>query len=129
MATSEYSLDISDHTEPGQSTILVVPGSYTWSREQRATFEEWLDPADIVAVKVPTGSVMLVAADPAAQRDAQPVIDRAQGDTVPLKAWAEARHSAPPYDWGTGLSVSHTKGPGFAFTQATVPDGTSGGSS
>ena len=50
---------ISDHTEPGHSTILVVPGSYRWSREQRATFEEWLDPADIVAVKVPAGSVML----------------------------------------------------------------------
>ena len=50
---------ISDHTEPGHSTILVVPGSYKWSREQRATFEEWLDPADIVAVKVPAGSVML----------------------------------------------------------------------
>ena len=50
---------ISDHTEPGHSTILVVPGSYRWSREQRATFEDWLDPADIVAVKVPAGSVML----------------------------------------------------------------------
>ncbi len=50
---------ISDHTEPGHSTILVVPGSYKWSREQRTTFEDWLDPADIVAVKVPAGSVML----------------------------------------------------------------------
>ena len=50
---------ISDHTEPGHSTILVVPGSYQWSRQQRATWEEWLDPAEIVAVRVPAGSVML----------------------------------------------------------------------
>ena len=50
---------ISDHTEPGHSTILVVPGSYRWSRQQRATWEEWLDPAEIVAVRVPAGSVML----------------------------------------------------------------------
>ena len=48
---------ISDHTEPGHSTIL-VPGSYRWSPEQRATFEDWLDPADIVAVKVPAGTVL-----------------------------------------------------------------------
>ena len=50
-------------------------------------------------------------------------------DTVPLKAWAEARAGGPPYDWGTGLGVSHTKGPDFAFTQVTIPDGPSEGSS
>ena len=50
-------------------------------------------------------------------------------DTVPLKAWAEARAGGPPYDWGTGLGVSHTKGPEYAFTQVTVPGGKSSGSS
>ena len=182
---------ISDHTEPGHSTILVVPGSYRWSREQRETFEDWLDPADIVAVKVPAGSVMLwrptllhsvtpnlsaterkaiyvsytprwVRPSGHLEQDAEliarssPVRRQLLGamgnlshplgsdpvnspnsqywfsddwDTVPLKAWAEARAGGPPYDWGTGLGVSHTKGPDFAFTQVTIPDGTSEGSS
>ena len=182
---------ISDHTEPGHSTILVVPGSYRWSREQRATFEEWLDPVDIVAVKVPAGSVMLwrptllhsvtpnlsaterkaiyvsytprwVRPSGHLEQDAEliarssPVRRQLLGamgnlshplgsdpvnspnsqywfsddwDTVPLKAWAEARAGGPPYDWGTGLGVSHTKGPNFSFTQVTIPDGPSEGSS
>ena len=182
---------ISDHTEPGHSTILVVPGSYRWSREQRATFEEWLDPADIVAVTVPAGSVMLwrptllhsvtpnlsaterkaiyvsytprwVRPSGHLEQDAEliarssPVRRQLLGamgnlshplgsdpvnspnsqywfsddwDTVPLKAWAEARAGGPPHDWGTGLGVSHTKGPNFAFTQVTIPDGPSEGSS
>ena len=38
---------ISDHTEPGHATILLVPGSYKWTREQRATWESWADPKDI----------------------------------------------------------------------------------
>lgn len=50
---------VSDHTEPGHSTILVVPGSYRWTREQRATWESWLDPEDIFELRVPAGSVML----------------------------------------------------------------------
>ena len=182
---------ISDHTEPGHSTILVVPGSYRWSRQQRATWEQWLDPAEIVAVKVPAGSVMLwrptllhsvtpnlsaterkaiyvsytprwVRPSGHLEQDAEliarssPVRRQLLGamgnlshplgsdpvnnpnsqywftddwDTVPLKAWAEARAGGPPYDWGTGLGVSHTKGPDFAFTQVTVPDGPSEGAS
>lgn len=50
---------VSDHTEPGHSTILMVPGSYQWTREQRATWESWLDPKDIVELRVPAGSAML----------------------------------------------------------------------
>ncbi len=50
---------VSDHTEPGHSTILMVPGSYQWTREQRATWESWLDPEDIFALRVPAGSAML----------------------------------------------------------------------
>jgi len=50
---------ISDHTEPDHSTILLVPGSYRWTREQRATWESWLDPEDIVELRVPAGSAML----------------------------------------------------------------------
>ena len=50
---------ISDHTEPGHSTIVVVPGSYKWTREERATWESWIDPDDIFELRVPAGSVML----------------------------------------------------------------------
>ena len=50
---------VSDHTEPGHSTILMVPGSYQWTREQRATWESWLDPEDIFELRVPAGSAML----------------------------------------------------------------------
>ena len=50
---------ISDHTEPGHSTILIVPGSYKWTREQRATWESWLDPKEIFELRVPAGSAML----------------------------------------------------------------------
>ncbi len=50
---------ISDHTEPGHSNILMVPGSYKWNQEQRATWEEWLDPDEIVRIRVPAGSAML----------------------------------------------------------------------
>ena len=50
---------ISDHTEPGHSTILLVPGSYQWTPQQRATWESWLDPADIYELRVPAGSAML----------------------------------------------------------------------
>ena len=50
---------ISDHSEPGHSTILLVPGSFRWNPEQRATWESWLDPAEIFELRVPAGSVML----------------------------------------------------------------------
>ena len=50
---------VSDHTEPGHSTILMVPGSYRWTREQRATWESWLDPEEIFELRVPAGSAML----------------------------------------------------------------------
>ena len=50
---------VSDHMEPGHSTILMVPGSYNWTPSQRATWESWLDPKDIFELRVPAGSVML----------------------------------------------------------------------
>jgi ectoine hydroxylase-related dioxygenase (phytanoyl-CoA dioxygenase family) len=50
---------VSDHTEPGHSTILMVPGSFNWTGEQRATWEDWLDPEDIFELRVPAGSAML----------------------------------------------------------------------
>ena len=50
---------ISDHTEPGHATILLVPGSYKWTREQRATWESWADPKDIFELRVPAGSALL----------------------------------------------------------------------
>ncbi len=50
---------ISDHTEPGHSMILLVPGSYKWTREQRATWESWLEPEEIFELRVPAGSAML----------------------------------------------------------------------
>ena len=50
---------VSDHTESGHSTILLVPGSYTWTREQRATWESWLDPEEIFELRVPAGSALL----------------------------------------------------------------------
>ncbi len=50
---------VSDHTEPGHSTILMVPGSYKWDREQRDTWESWLDPEEIFELRVPAGSAML----------------------------------------------------------------------
>ena len=50
---------ISDHSEPGHSTILLVPGSFRWNREQRATWESWIDPADIFELRVPAGSALL----------------------------------------------------------------------
>lgn len=50
---------ISDHTEPGHSNILMVRGSYKWDRNQRSTWEEWLNPDEIVQIRVPAGSAML----------------------------------------------------------------------
>ena len=38
---------------------LVVPGSHLWTIEQRATWQQWLRPEDVVQIRVPPGSVML----------------------------------------------------------------------
>ena len=50
---------LSDHTEPGHACTLVVPGSHTWTPEQRSTWESIVKPEDVVALRVPIGSVML----------------------------------------------------------------------
>ena len=50
---------VSDHTETGHSTILLLPGSYKWTREQRANWKSWFDPEDIFELRVPAGSAML----------------------------------------------------------------------
>ena len=50
---------LSDHTDPGHSTTLLVPGSFSWDPEQRATWQSWLDPSEIVAVRAPAGSVVV----------------------------------------------------------------------
>ena len=51
------------------------------------------------------------------------LVHRRLGGTVPLMG------GGTTCDWGTGLGVSHTKGLNFAFTQVTVPDRPSEGSS
>ncbi len=38
---------LSDHTEPGHAATLVVPGSHPWTPQQRATWQQWLDPSDV----------------------------------------------------------------------------------
>ena len=75
---------ISDHTVAGHGMTLVVPassttpsrihswrrrgsdlagrasqGSHLWTPEQRATWQEWLKPEDVVQIRVPPGTVML----------------------------------------------------------------------
>lgn len=50
---------ISDHTEEGHGRILIVPGSYRWNREQRQSWEQWIDPDEIFELNVPAGSAML----------------------------------------------------------------------
>ena len=50
---------ISDHTEEGHSTILLVPGSFRWNQEQRSTWESWLDPKEVFELRVPAGSALL----------------------------------------------------------------------
>jgi hypothetical protein len=50
---------LSDHTEPGHACTLVVPGSHKWTPDQRSTWESWVKPEDVVALRVPVGSVML----------------------------------------------------------------------
>jgi len=174
---------ISDHTEPGHSTILMVPGSYQWTRQQRATWESWLDPEDIVELRVPAGSAMLwrptllhsvtpnlsksfrkalyisyaprwirpsgyIDQDPEIVARSTPIRRQLLGamgdgseqlgkdpdghpssqywftdqwDSVPLKAWAEARAGSGPYEWGLGFGATYTKGPDFQFAQLKIP--------
>ena len=50
---------LSDHTGPEHGTTLMVAGSFRWDAEQRATWQQWLDPAAITAVRAPAGSVVL----------------------------------------------------------------------
>ena len=50
---------LSDHTEPGHACTLLVPGSHLWSPEERSTWEARLRPEDVVALRVPIGSVLL----------------------------------------------------------------------
>lgn len=50
---------LSDHTEPGHACTLIVPGSHTWTAQQRSTWENFVRPEDVVALRVPIGSVLL----------------------------------------------------------------------
>ena len=49
----------SEKLMPVAAYSLVVPGSHLWTVEQRASWESWLKPEDVVPIKVPAGSVML----------------------------------------------------------------------
>ena len=174
---------VSDHSEPGHSTILLVPGSFRWNAEQRATWETRVDPADIFELRVPAGSVMLwrptllhsvtpnqskkfrkslyvsygprwvrpsgyLDQDPDLVERSSPIRRQLLGamgdgsnrlgadpvngpssqywfsdrwDSVPLRAWAMEQAGAKTHDWGLGFGATHTKGPGFEFTQKKVP--------
>ena len=178
--------NISDHTETGHSTILLVPGSFRGNRAQRAKWESRLDPDNVFELRVPAGSVLLwrptllhrvspnrsahfrkalyisygprwirpsghVEQDPALIARSSPIRRQrlgAMGDlsdplgadpagapssqrwftdgweSVPLKAWTEARTGSGPCDWGLGFGATYTKGPSFEFTQLDVPEGT-----
>lgn len=50
---------LSDHTEPGHACTLIVPGSHAWTPQQRSTWESFVQPEDVVALRVPIGSVLL----------------------------------------------------------------------
>ena len=41
---------VSDHTDPRHGTTCLVPGSFRWDAHQRATWQQWLDPALICQV-------------------------------------------------------------------------------
>jgi len=42
-----------------QACTLLVPGSHAWTSTQRANWEDFVDPADVVSVRVPPGSIMI----------------------------------------------------------------------
>ena len=50
---------LSDHSEDGHACTLVVPGSHRWTPAQRASWEEFVRPEDVVPLRVPIGSVLL----------------------------------------------------------------------
>ena len=50
---------VSDHSDARSSTTLLVRGSFRWDAEQRATWQQWLDPSCIVPVRAPAGSVLI----------------------------------------------------------------------
>ncbi len=163
---------VSDHSEPGHSTILFVPGSFKWTQEQRINWQSRLKPKDIYELRVPAGSAMLwrptllhgvtpnlsksarkalyisytprwmrpsgyMNQDPDLIARSSPIRRQLLGamgdggnplgsdpvahpvsrywftedeDSVPLKAWAEARAGSEPSDWGLGLGSSSTRG-------------------
>jgi hypothetical protein len=43
---------ISDHSVAGHGMTLIVPGSHLWTVEQRATWQQWLKPEDVVQIRV-----------------------------------------------------------------------------
>lgn len=55
----KISFYLSDHTEPGHAATLVIPGSHLWTPQQRATWQQWVDPSDVVPIRVPAGSIMM----------------------------------------------------------------------
>jgi hypothetical protein len=55
----KVSIYLSDHTEPGHACTMLVPGSPRWTPEQRSTWEDWLEPADVIPLRVPIGTVLL----------------------------------------------------------------------
>jgi ectoine hydroxylase-related dioxygenase (phytanoyl-CoA dioxygenase family) len=50
---------LSDATEDGHASTLLIPGSHRWTPEQRATWQDWITPNDVVPLRVPCGSVLL----------------------------------------------------------------------
>ena len=55
----KISFYLSDHTEPGHAATLVIPGSHLWTPEQRATWQQWVEPEDVVPIRVSSGSIMM----------------------------------------------------------------------
>lgn len=50
---------LSDATEEDHACTMLIPGSHRWTPMQRATWEEWIAPEDVVPLHVPCGSVLL----------------------------------------------------------------------
>ena len=101
---------LSDHLEPGtcgshslhpllrphrclmagcQACTLLVPGSHAWTSTQRANWENFVDPADVVSVRVPPGSIMI-------WRNCKQHLKLSIGfcERVSAECWGRARHAA-----------------------------------
>lgn len=50
---------LSDATEEGHACTMLIPGSHRWTPMQRATWEDWIEPEDVIPLRVPCGSVLL----------------------------------------------------------------------